>query len=147
MSVGLPAHCRLIRFLLFPLLLAFGAGQSFAETAGRAWVGIDISDIATAQLRELRVVSGVLVLLVREDSPASLAGLMEGDVVVQVDGEPIGSAQELVCAIMKRLPGSVVGLETIRATKGRVVLVTLGNWPHALDLPAQHCPMPIARTS
>lgn len=147
MSVLLPARRSMFGFLLLSVLLVFSARQSPAEAGDRAWVGIDIVDIATAELRKLGTISGVLVLLVREDSPASSAGLMGGDVIVQVDGQPIATADELICAIMMRLPGTVARLATIRGTEGRSVIVTLGTWPDALVLLPPHCPTPLARTS
>jgi len=148
MPMRVPVRGVLFHSLLLSSLLVFSGGQPSVATGRRAWVGIDIADeIATAQLHKLPTALGVSVLSVDEDSPASSAGLMRGDVIVKVDGEPVANTEELICAIMTRLPGSVVRLATIRGTGSLTVLVTLGNWPDALLLPPRHCPSAVARTS
>ena len=53
---------------------------------------------------------------------------MPGDVVVGIDGEPIGSAEDLVNAIAAREPGERVTLEL---SDGRTVEVELGERPES----------------
>src|SRR5467141_594184 len=120
MRMRLSRQIAILQSILFVSLLGFAAWQSSALADGRAWIGIDIIDIGPEQVRQLgssfgvSVLSGTSVLWVREDSPASSAGLMRGDVIVGVDGQSVRSAEDLICSIMMRVPGSVVRLETIR---------------------------------
>src|SRR2546423_8598289 len=108
------------------LLLALQApqGTAAAQSANRAWVGIDI----------LGAASGVSVLWVREDSPASTAGLTSGDVIVEIDGQPIAGPDELIFAVAARLPGSFADLTVISGVQSRVVSIRLGRCPDGLIL-------------
>jgi S1-C subfamily serine protease len=57
---------------------------------------------------------GALVLNVEPGSPADAAGIEEEDVVIAVDGEPVGSSEELVVAIDAFNPGDTVTIEIVR---------------------------------
>ena len=59
-------------------------------------------------------VDGVLVVRVVPDTPAAKAGLRRGDVIVQVDDEPVASAD----ALQTRVENSRVG-QTLRLTVKR----------------------------
>jgi S1-C subfamily serine protease len=65
-----------------------------------------------------------------EDSPASDAGLEEGDVIVSVDGEDVAGPAEIVAAVAEHEPGDVVTLD-VRGQNDEVreVEVTLGENP------------------
>ncbi|MYG99951.1 MAG: PDZ domain-containing protein [Acidimicrobiaceae bacterium] len=56
---------------------------------------------------------GVVVMEVVPESPAEEAGLMEGDVIVSIDSEPMYDIFELSAAVKLRLPGETVEL-TVR---------------------------------
>jgi putative serine protease PepD len=59
-------------------------------------------------------------------SPADRAGISPGDVIVAIDGEPVGGAGELVVALRTREPGQEVVLTIERDGDTRAVNVTLG---------------------
>jgi serine protease Do len=59
-----------------------------------------------AQRLHLRVHSGVIVRGVEEDSPAATAGLQPGDVIGEVDRQPVTNVDELERAIIDRVPGT-----------------------------------------
>jgi S1-C subfamily serine protease len=69
--------------------------------------------------------NGALVLNVERDSAADRAGLRERDVIIAVDGEPVGSSEELVVAVDSRDPGDRVTLEVIRNGGAREFEATL----------------------
>lgn len=73
--------------------------------------------------------SGVLVVAVEDDSPASRAGLKPGDVITQVDGERVHSSAELIRAIQEKKPETKVTLTTIRRGQERRVEATLAQAP------------------
>jgi S1-C subfamily serine protease len=80
---------------------------------------------------EGEVEQGAIVQRVYEDSPASAAGLEEGDVITAIDGEPIVSPQALADAIAEREPGDKITL-TVYQSEGeeeREVQVTLAEHP------------------
>jgi S1-C subfamily serine protease len=68
---------------------------------------------------------GALVLNVEPGSPADVAGIEEQDVVIAVDGEPVGSSEELVVAIDAHDPGDTVTIEVVRGGNSREVQATL----------------------
>ncbi|MGY5885069.1 S1C family serine protease [Modestobacter lacusdianchii] len=69
---------------------------------------------------------GALVVNVEPGSGAAEAGVQEQDVVIAVDGEAVGSSEELVVAVDAREPGDTVTLELVRNGASREVQVTLG---------------------
>lgn len=61
------------------------------------------------------------------DSPAAKAGLESGDVVVEMDGDPVESADDLVGMVADHSPGDVVKLTYYREGKKRTAKVELGE--------------------
>ena len=57
---------------------------------------------------------GALVVNVEPDGPAAAAGIEEQDVIIAVDGEPVGSSEELQVAVDRRAPGDTVTVEVVR---------------------------------
>jgi putative serine protease PepD len=66
---------------------------------------------------------------IRTGSPADEAGLRQGDVVTEVDGEPIDSADDLRSAVESHKPGDEVDLTLRRDGESATVTVTLGTRP------------------
>lgn len=69
-----------------------------SESGGRSLAGVDIMDLDREARRQYDIpnrVRGVVVTKVDEDSPAAEAGLRPGDVIVEVERNPVRSEQEL----------------------------------------------------
>ncbi|HVV74963.1 MAG TPA: trypsin-like peptidase domain-containing protein [Mycobacteriales bacterium] len=64
---------------------------------------------------------------IKTGGPAARAGLKPGDVIVAVDGERITSADELIVAIRRRLPGSTIQVSYLRNGHRSTVSVVLGS--------------------
>ncbi len=80
------------------------------------YLGVRLTDL-TPELRTHFGVPddrGVLVARVEEGSPAEEAGLAVGDVVTEVDGEPVESTWDLSVAVRRRSEGETVDLEVWR---------------------------------
>jgi len=60
---------------------------------------------------------GAIITSVQPDSPASLAGIKENDIVLSVDSEPIDGQAAFVAAIRDSEPGATVKIEILRGTK------------------------------
>jgi putative serine protease PepD len=60
------------------------------------------------------------------DGPADQAGLQAGDVILEIDGNPVEGSSELIVAIRSRSPGDTVRLTVRRDGSEQVVDVTLG---------------------
>lgn len=74
---------------------------------------------------------GAIIHSVTENSPASAAGLQEGDVIVALDGEPVDGPEVLVAAVGRHKAGDRVTLTVLQPNgEGeRQVKVTLGQHP------------------
>jgi putative serine protease PepD len=68
---------------------------------------------------------GAIITSVQPDSPASLAGIQEEDIVLSVDGEPIDGQAGLVAAIRDAAPGQTVEIEILRGVQRLTVKATL----------------------
>jgi serine protease Do len=66
---------------------------------------------------------------VRPDSPAQKAGLQPDDLIVYVDGEPIGSIKQFIDFIAKTHPGLTIKLEVRRGDKLMTVDLKLDEIP------------------
>lgn len=77
------------------------------------------------------VEQGAIVWRVYEDSPASAAGLEEGDVITAIDGESVSSPQSLIDALAEREPGDRVTLTVYLLNEGkeREIEIALGEHP------------------
>jgi S1-C subfamily serine protease len=80
---------------------------------------------------EGEVKQGAVVQRVFEDSPASAAGLQEGDVITAIDGEPVEDPQALVDAIAEREPGDMITLTVYQrdSEEEREIEITLAEHP------------------
>lgn len=70
---------------------------------------------------------GTLIESVVRGEAASRAGLMPGDVIVSVDGEPVANTQGAIRMIAGRQPGETVKFAIERGAKKREVEVPLGS--------------------
>ena len=68
---------------------------------------------------------GAIITSVQPDSPASLAGILQDDIVLSVDGEPIDGQAGLVAAIRDAAPGQTVEIEILRGVERLTVKATL----------------------
>jgi serine protease Do len=74
-------------------------------------------------------VTGVLVVGVEPGSPAALAGIRSGDLVVSYDGKPVAEPAELVLETTRTPVGEQVPLGVVRDGREERVVVQLGRRP------------------
>jgi len=101
-----------------------------------AWLGSEIRDLDATISNALHLTSsdGVLVNNVTPGSPADLAGLERGDVILSLDGTQITDSFQIQNQIRQRDPGDTVKLVVDTATAGkRNVYVTLAALPDDTD--------------
>ena len=97
----------------------------------RGWIGIQIQAV-TEEMTDplgLKKAEGALVADVQANSPAAKAGVLSGDVITGVNGQPVKDAHGLVRTIGSMAPESAVKLTLIRKGKEQPVSVTLGELP------------------
>jgi S1-C subfamily serine protease len=105
-------------------------------STGRAihpYLGIQYQWAGGASARQLRGESkrGVLVQRVVNGSPAAKAGLQRGDLITQVNGQPLNEESLLSKEIQKRRPGDSIQLTFERDSAERTVSVTLAEKPRS----------------
>ena len=96
----------------------------------RPLIGVQITDVAAedAELYKLPKVSGVLVQGVTEGGPSE-GKLKSEDVIVSLDGKPVGYVAELQAKIAEHHPGDAVHLKVYRDGRPMDVTVKLGEAP------------------
>jgi len=115
-----------------PINLARRIMQDLIEygTVRRPLIGVTIQDVAAedAEAYGLPKVSGVLVQDVRADGP-SKGKLESEDVIVALDGEPVGYVAELQAKIAEHHPGDEVELTVYRNKRSTEITVRLDEAP------------------
>lgn len=94
------------------------------------YVGISINNVtpANAHFFGLKDASGAIVAQVTPDSPASKAGLKQGDVVTELNGQKIEDSSALQVAISEMTPGTEVKLGVMRNASPMTINVTVGEY-------------------
>jgi serine protease Do len=97
----------------------------------RGWLGVMIQDIGEdlAQVLELSNRQGALVGEVVEDSPASEAGVEEGDVILEFDGSSVEDTNDLRNRVAATSPGKRAKLGVLRDGNRRTLTVAIGQLP------------------
>jgi peroxiredoxin len=96
-----------------------------ATLAPSPWIGIGIQNARPY---------GVLVNTVYPDTPAADAGLLPGDEIVKIAGDPVGTTDSLVDKVKSFAAGSEVELTVNRGGSASQVLVTLAQKPSLSEL-------------
>ena len=100
------------------------------------WLGIQIQDI-TADVAEyygLGERKGVLVYQVLPGSPASKAGVRDGDIVEAFDGKTIQHSRQLIDLVSGAKAGRRIRLEILREGKSQTLEVEIGERPAEVEL-------------
>jgi serine protease Do len=110
-------------------------GKLIAEgKVARAWLGVGLEKIDEDDAKKLGVTGGVEITRLVPNSPATLAGLRPGDVIVEWNGQPVGEPMELTLQIGRTAIGSKVPIVVFREGRRTEAEVTLGQRPDDLQL-------------
>ncbi len=100
-------------------------------SVSRGFLGVQVqavtNDIATSL--GLERAQGAIIGSVQDDGPADEAGLRTGDVILQVNAEPIRDARDLSRTIAWMRPGSKVSVQVWRDGERKHMQITLGRLP------------------
>jgi serine protease DegS len=92
----------------------------------RGWIGIETEDVSAQAARDYGLPkAGVAVNGIYKESPAMEAGVIPGDIIESIDGQPVKSSQDTRARIAAHKPGSRLKLGGVRMQGGR---------PFSLDL-------------
>jgi len=93
--------------------------------------GVSLSGYSSYQLRYYRIntdlTDGIYVVKVSSGGAASQAGIQEGDIIVEFDGEKITTYKSFLTALYAKEPGDKVSVVINRNGSEKTVQVTLGE--------------------
>jgi serine protease Do len=96
------------------------------------YIGISIEDVtpSNAKFFGVQKATGAVVSDVTADAPGGKAGLKTGDVITELNGNPVSDAGELQMRVSQQQPGSTIHLTVMRDGKTQTVAVTLDAMPN-----------------
>jgi len=97
----------------------------------RGWLGVAIQDVDEnlAESFGLEKAEGILISETQPDSPAEKAGIMQGDVLLSLNGIDLKDVADLRNRIALTIPGTEVAIELIRDGKPLDINVEIGEQP------------------
>jgi serine protease Do len=104
-------------------------------SVSRGWIGVQIQPV-TAEIAEslgLKKAEGALVAEPQPNGPAAKAGIESGDVIKGVNGDTVKDARELARTIGGFAPGTSIKLDILHKGADKVVNLTLGTLPNAIE--------------
>jgi serine protease Do len=124
-----------------------GARRGLMMLDGRGGqLGVVVRDLDAEGLKAAAgAASGVRIDDVNQDSPAAKAGLREGDIVVEVDGDRVRSARQFARVIQETPEGRSVKLGIVRDSKRQTIDVTPESHPFAFGFDGDRLGRDIAR--
>ncbi len=96
------------------------------------WLGLELQDLDAGLGAALELPAGArgtVITRVRPNSPGERAGLKRGDVVTQVDGQPLESARDFFERLARTTAGQELRLTTVRNSETRKVAVRAEQIP------------------
>ena len=97
----------------------------------RGWLGVQVQQLApeAAQALGLSPPSALVVVEVQPDSPAAAGGVLTGDIITHINGEPVLDGTYSTNLIAELQPGEPVRLRVLRGTDPLSITTTVGIRP------------------
>ncbi len=114
-----------------PIIEELKAGEG-QITPDQAFLGVSTTDISelTAEVKarfSIEVEEGAFVTEVVPDSAADDAGLVPGDVIVEIDGHAVTEAVDVREAVLDKEPGDTIEIVVLRAGEEKTLEAELGQ--------------------
>ena len=102
----------------------------------RGWIGVETQDITPelAQSFGLQRTSGAIIAGVVRNGPADKAGIVPGDILLAVDGKPVGDTTEMLNLIAQLPPGGKAKMTVLRKNREAALDVVVGKRPIPKEL-------------
>ncbi len=115
-----------------PAQVAKATAEQLIKTGSvhHGYLGISMNDVTpeNAHFFDLKDATGAIVTQVTPNSPAARAGLQNGDVIVQINGQKLMNGSALQLAIADVTPGTKVQLGILRNGHPQTLDVTVGEY-------------------
>jgi serine protease Do len=94
------------------------------------YLGISMNDVtpANASFFNLKTATGAIVAQVTPDSPASRAGLKNGDVIDTLNGQKVENGSALQVAVSQDMPGTTISLGILRNGAPQTLELKVGEF-------------------
>ena len=94
------------------------------------YLGVSLNDVtpANASFFNLKTATGAIAAQVTPDSPASRAGLKNGDVIDTLNGEKVENGSALQVAVSEIAPGTTIELGVLRNGASQTLKVQVGEF-------------------
>jgi S1-C subfamily serine protease len=119
--------------LTIPVKVAWRVAEALAAhgSVKRGYLGVrtqpvEIPEAARLALRREQQ-QGLLVLWLEEGGPAEKGGLLVGDILVALSGQPVGDPDDLFSALNSDTVGKAIAVEVLRGGRPETVSVTVGE--------------------
>jgi S1-C subfamily serine protease len=119
--------------LTIPVIFAWRVADALAKhgSVKRGYLGVrtqpvEISETAREDLQRAQG-HGLLVLWLEEGGPAEKSGLLVGDILVALSGQPVGDADDLFSALNSNTVGKTIAVEVLRGGRPQTLQVTVGE--------------------
>ncbi len=97
----------------------------------RGWLGIEIQEMTPtlAETFDMDEMKGLIIAGIFKGSPAHKAGMMPGDVLMNIEDEVIHDARAAMNQIAATLPGTALKMQVLRDGEPLMLNVTIGDRP------------------
>lgn len=119
--------------LTIPVKMAWRVGEALAKhgTVRRGYLGVRTQPVevpeAGRQALDRDQSHGLLILWLEEGGPAATSGLLVGDILVAIGGQPVGDADELFAVLNSETVGKAIAVEILRGGRPETLNVTVGE--------------------
>ena len=113
--------------LTIPVRVAWRLAEVLAQhgSVKRGYLGVRTQPVDVTLEREQP--QGLLVLWLEEGGPAEQGGLLVGDILVTVNSQPVGDADDLFSALSSDMVGKSIPVEVLRGGQPKTLQVTVGE--------------------
>jgi len=119
--------------LTIPNKVAWRVAEALAThgSVKRGYLGVRTQPVeipeAARQALKREQEHGLLVLWLEEGGPAEKGGLLVGDILVAISGQPVGDPDDLFSALNSDTVGNAIAVEVLRGGHPETVSVTVGE--------------------
>ena len=92
--------------------------ENMSNGKDAVYVGISGIDVTTEAHEEMAVPFGAYVRETAMESPAMLAGVQKGDVIVEINGEAVTKFSDYTAILLRSTPGDTLKVKFMRSAQG-----------------------------